>query len=162
MKPREVDGPHDVLARMMGEIGQVAGRPDAGVDVAAKFEGVTKFTLYKQLDPENASGGEMSFVRVWRLVSHFRPRAVAEAFAALIRCRLVALPRARAAEMDLRALNALQREASEAMGTLLAAMADGKITKAEARACMAEIDQSLEAHSEIRARLEAVLLGEAE
>lgn len=162
MKPRKLGGPHDVLARMMSEIGHAAGHPDGGVELAAEFEGVSKFTLYKQLDPDNLTGGEMSFVRVWRLCGRFGGRAVAEAFAALCGCRLVPLPPVKAAEMDLRAVNNLQRESSEAIGAILDAKADGRISQAEARVCREAALRMADAAMEAAARMEAVLQGEGE
>lgn len=81
MKPRAAGGPHEMLAELMEECG--------GVVAAADFEGVSKFTLYKELDPDQPA--EMPFIRVARLSSKFGAHAPAQYFARLAGGTFIAL-----------------------------------------------------------------------
>lgn len=159
MKPRRAGGPHDVLARMFGEIAAAEGAgPEAGVQIAAEFEGVSVFTLYKQLDPDQA-GSELSFVRLWRLVAKFGSRAPAAALAELVGCRLVALPKRMAAEAPTAALISIARETTEVVAKGWDAVADGELTPREARALRPEVREAINALLEFDARLELIEAG---
>jgi len=159
MKPRRPGGPHDALAQAMTEIGLAEGQgADAGVPIAAAFEGVSVFTLYKQLDPDNATT-EFSWPRLWRLVDRYKCRAPVEALASLIGCRLVDMPKARAAEALVPALLHMVREGTEAAAAGFAAAEDGVITVKEARHLRGELGEALQAILELDARLEQIEKG---
>lgn len=79
MKPRAPGSAHDMLAKTMAEVGQrVSGD---GIAAVADLAGVSVFTLYKQLDPDNPA--EFSVARLALLARHFRTEAPAEFFATL-------------------------------------------------------------------------------
>lgn len=79
MKEREAGSAHDMLARAMVEAGARVGGD--GVAAAADFVGVSKFTLYKQMDPDNSA--EFSVARLALLARHWQLETPAEFFATL-------------------------------------------------------------------------------
>jgi len=155
MKPRH--GAHEALATMMEQIGESAGEQGAsGVEVAAAFENLNKFTLYKELDPDQP--GEMSFSRVARLTSHFGAPAAAEHLARLCGHILVRMPTAENAAALTRGLAEFTREVGEALVEISTAMADGKMTPAEAKRT---IKQLVDVQVKVTELIETVrLLGE--
>ncbi len=154
MKPRPFGGPHEALADAMDQIGVAAGQgAEAGVPVAAAFLGVSKFTLYKQLDPDNETT-ELSWPRLWQLVDRYKCRAPVEALADLIGCKLVTLPRTGAATTEVSALLHIAKESTEVLSTGWAALADNKLTAGEKRNLRKQISDAVEALLELDARLE--------
>lgn len=140
MKPRRPGSPHDALAQMMAEIG--AAQQGDGVQIAADFEGKTKFTFYKLLDPDQ--DGELSFVRVARLTEHFAVTAAAEHLAGLCGCVLVRVPESVPAPRDLlAATGAALKETGDVIAAVTAALVDGEVSAADRARIRPEIRQAM-------------------
>ncbi|WEK50336.1 MAG: hypothetical protein P0Y66_22285 [Candidatus Kaistia colombiensis] len=81
-KTRAAGSLHDALARGMSQIATSVGMHEtAGPQVAADFEGISKYTIYKALDPDQRD--DIGFGRVARLTSKFGMTAPAEFLATL-------------------------------------------------------------------------------
>lgn len=118
---------HEALDALMGEIEKKAGKN--GYEVAADFENVTKFTLYKQVDPDNPA--EMSFARVARLSAHFGVVSAIEYLADQV--GYVVVPQCRVAT-DTNLASHMARvacESSQALQAMAEGIADQKYTKDE-------------------------------
>jgi hypothetical protein len=81
-KTRAAGSVHDALARGMAQVATSVGMDEsAGPQVAADFEGISKYTIYKALDPDQRE--DLGFGRVARLTSKFGITAPAELLATL-------------------------------------------------------------------------------
>lgn len=158
MKPRKIGGPHELLVEAMGEVGIAAGDPTHGVEVAANFLGLSHWTLRKEIDPDQ--NGELSFVRLVQLVRHFKLQTVAHYFASLAGGMfLPLLPTGMDAKWG-----ELTGTTAEDMGRFTAEMvrdlADGKLTKAEARRCLKIHCELMRHQAELHAMLRACAEGD--
>lgn len=153
MKPRVPGGPHDALARMIDQIAEAEGEaPEAGVRLAADAEGVSKFTLYKQLDPTAET--DMSFVRVARLVGRFGVTEPARYLAALAGFGLWKRSGRDWSDAPLAALASVTKEGSEAIAAIAEVAGLGLGATAAQRAKAAkEIDDAIEALHAARDRI---------
>lgn len=154
MKPRLLGGPHDCLAVTMAQIAAAEGQPaEAGVMIAAAFEGVSHFTLYKQLDPGNGKS-EFSWVRLARLVSKFKVKAPAQYLAELAGYDLVNRRRPAISNSPLAALKVTVKETHEAIDAIAEIeLSGGGASAAKRRAAVQQIDEGIEALIEARARI---------
>lgn len=150
MKPREPGSPHEMLALTMGEAG--------GVEAVARFEGVSVFTLYKQLDPDAEPPSNFPVTRLSRLVRHFGARAPADYFAGLIGHRLVPIEKAMAAQTEMSALIAIAKECTDVLQHGYAALADGTLTVSEIAEWRRQIREAQQALAACDARLEMLLI----
>ena len=148
MKPRKPGSMHEMLIEAMSEAG--------GVEAVAAFEDVNVFTLYKQIDPDNAA--EFPLSRLVRMVRHFQLKSVAKFFAALIGHRLVPLEKAMAAETEMGALIAIAKEGADVLQTGYSALADGTLTVAELVSWRRQIAEAQQAYAACDARLEQLLI----
>ena len=140
MKPRRPGSPHDALAQLMTQIG--TSQNGDGVQIAADFEGKTKFTFYKLLDPDQ--DGELSFVRVARLTEHFGVSAAAEHLAGLCGCVLVRPPQSMPSAKDLLvATGAALKETGDVIAEVSAALVDGEVSAADRARILPEIRQAM-------------------
>lgn len=160
MKPRQIGGPHELLVEAMGEIGNAAGDPVHGIEVAANFLGLNHWTLRKEIDPDQK--GELSFVRVTQLVSHFKLQTVAHYFAALAGGMfLPLLPKGTDSRWG-----ELTGKTAEDMGRFTAEMvrdlADGKLSRTEALRCLKIHTELMRHQAELHAQLRACAGGEDE
>ncbi len=141
LKPRRPGSAHAALALLMEQIGRTAGNADAGVRLAADFEGVRPPTLYTELNPDLP--GEISFVRVARLTSHFGAPAAAQLLADLCGCLLVKLPKETAGDT----LSQEAGESAQKFGQMMTdfglALCDGSIHAREGAVLKADVDQLL-------------------
>lgn len=81
-KTRAVGSSPEAMARMIGEVATSMGLDEsAGAQIAADFEGISKFTIYKALDPDQPE--DFPYGRVARLTSRFGVVAPAEHLATL-------------------------------------------------------------------------------
>jgi hypothetical protein len=153
VKPRPAGGPHDALTRMMAQVAEAEGEaPEAGVLIAAEAEGVSKFTLYKQLDPD--SGTDMSFVRVARLVGRFGTIEPARYLARLAGYILLKGSGRDWSATPLAALASVTKEGSEAIAAIaeVAGLGAGATATQRAKAAK-EIDDAIEALYAARERI---------
>ena len=151
MKPRAANGPHAALADLMTQIAASQGEePAVGVKLAADFEGISIFTFYKMLDPDQQA--EFSYTRVARLTAAFRAPAAAEHLAQLAGGMFVPLPEAAPAEADEAGLLKCARESTEALASAWAAKADGVVTPAERADVARHFNDAIAALLEMRAR----------
>jgi hypothetical protein len=132
MKRRQPGSVFDALVRMMTQIGEASGNPGRGIEIAADFEGKTKWTLTHEIDPDDAKH-RMSVVSAARLTAHFNVSALAEHFATLAGGCFLPIPTGEGGQR----WRELTAESVEEMGLLAAEMvrdlADGEINAAEAR-----------------------------
>jgi hypothetical protein len=141
MKVRKPGSSHDALARLMTQIGESRGAGD-GVQLAADFEGKTRFTFYKLLDPDQ--DGEMSYARVARLTEHFRVPAAAEHLASLCGAILVMPPDAELTGDPIDRISAeALKEISDMFSALAQARADGSIDLVDAALILPEIRSAM-------------------
>lgn len=160
MKPRQPGSPHEALARMMEEIGKSRGAGD-GVQLAADFEGKTKFTFYKLLDPDQE--GEMSYARIARLTEHFRVLAAAEHLALLCGAVLVAPPDVSLSGDPLDRISAdALKEMSDVFVELAKARADGKVDGRDAAVILPEIRGAMTKLAALMLQVEAEAEGAQE
>lgn len=156
MKVRQPGSSHEALARLMAQIGESRGAGD-GVQLAADFEGKTKFTFYKLLDPDQ--DGEMSYARIARLTEHFRVSAAAEHLALLCGAILVMPPDAGAPGDPIDRISAeALKEISDMFSALAQARTDGKVDHVDAALILPEIRSAM---SKL-ASLEHQVIAEAE
>ena len=152
MKPRRPGSPHDALAQLMAQIGAAA--QGDGVQIAADFEGKTKFTFYKLLDPDQ--DGELSFVRVARLTEHFGATAAAEHLAGLCGCVLVRPPASVPGTRDLLASTGRAlKETGDVIAAVTGALGDERICAADRMRILAEIDQAMAQLAALKLSVEA-------
>lgn len=116
------------LNAMVDEIGASAGT--SGSEAAGDFEDVTKFTILKQLDPDQARV-EMSFARVVRLSKHFGVMAALKHFAEQMGC--VVVPRAvtSADACFIGLLTKVAKESGDTLTAVSAALADQHVDESE-------------------------------
>jgi hypothetical protein len=126
--------PHETLRLMIEQAG--------GAKRAADFEGVSEFTLYKQLNPEDATT-EMSYVRVSRIASKFSCTAPAEHMALLAKGRFVPDLVVDAAACDMTAICELAARSADALGEYAKARRDNDLTPDEARLIRKELHELL-------------------
>lgn len=135
MKPRPVGSIFEALVLAMGEIGEKAGRPAQGVEVAADFLGVTRFTLTHQTDPDDTKH-TMDVRALGLLAQHFRLHALAHYFAAAAGGSFIPLPAlgsdGKWAELTSEAVEDMGRLAAEIVRDL----AHGKLDAREAQRCL--------------------------
>jgi len=143
MKPRRPEGPHEALALMMDQIGETAGNPEAGVTMAATFEGVSRFTLYKELDPDQPA--ELAFARVARLTAHFCVPAAAAHLARLCGHLMVPLPPGQGHELLASEMGHVATEIGQVITAIGRALGDdGRVDQAEARRILKEIREAMQ------------------
>lgn len=153
MKPRDPGGPHDALARMIEQIAEAEGESaDAGMRIAANAEGISRSTLYKELNPDQ--GGELSFVRVARLVGRFRVTEPARYLAALAGYTLWKKSERDWSSSPLSALAFVTKEGSEAIAAIaeVAGLGTGASVQQRTKAAR-EIDDAIEALHAARERI---------
>lgn len=119
---------YEALDKMMAEIGSKTGTN--GYDAAGDFEDVSKFTIYKQLDPDQPRV-EMSFARVVRLSKHFAVTAALRHFADQLDCLVLPRVSVSAGSCLISHLSALARESAEAVNATADLIADPNKTDAE-------------------------------
>jgi hypothetical protein len=141
VKPCDPELPKAAVRRLVDQNG--------GVKRTAVKLGLSTTQTYAVTDP--GAPDELSFARAAALTSHEAP-AAAEYLALL--AGGVFLPIDCAADVDVRALTAeVAREHGEAIGALISAMADARITPAEARTSLVEVDECLRTLCGLRALL---------
>lgn len=125
---------HQALDAMMAEIESKTGRN--GYEAAADAENVTKFTLYKQVDPDNPV--EMSFARVVRLSALFGATSALDFLASQIGC-VVLTQKAPAETSDLMGhMVSFASESAQAIKVNADALADNVRTEEELRRIIKE------------------------
>jgi hypothetical protein len=131
VKPCDPELPKAAVRRLVNQNG--------GVKRTAVKLGLSTTQTYAVTDP--GAPDELSFARAAALTSHETP-AAAEYLALL--AGGVFLPIECASGVDVRGLTAnVAREHGDAIGALIAAMADNRITPAEARSALVEVDDCL-------------------
>lgn len=131
VKPCDPELPKAAVRRLFNENG--------GIKRTAVKLGLSETQTYAVSDP--GTPDELSFARVAALTSHEAP-AAAEYLALL--AGGVFLPIECATGADVRGLTAdVAREHGDAIGALIAAMADSRITPTEARGALVEVDDCL-------------------
>lgn len=111
---------HEALDALMVEIEAKTGTN--GYQAAADLEDVTKFTIYKQVDPD--TNVEMSFARVVRLSRHFGAMAALNHLAGQMGCVVVPRGEAVADANLITHLSALACESSQAIEAIAVGIAD--------------------------------------
>lgn len=140
VKPVAVETPRAAVRRLVDENG--------GAKRAAVKLGRAASTIYAYCDAE--ASDQITFAQVASLTSHDAP-AAAEYLAAL--ADGVFLPIA-CDDANAQALTATAaRESGEAMASLIAALADGRIGADEARKALPEVDDALRALCGLRSML---------
>lgn len=131
VKPCDPELPKAAVRRLVNQNG--------GIKRTAVKLGLSETQTYAVTDP--GTPDELSFARVAALTTHETP-AAAEYLALL--AGGVFLPIDCAAGADVRGLTAeVAREHGDAIGALIAAMADNRITASEARSALVEVDDCL-------------------
>jgi len=118
---------YEALDALMGEIEKKVGKN--GYEAAADFENVTKFTLYKQVDPDNPV--EMSFARVARLSAHFGALSALEYLAEQTGCVVVEKGKIGSDASLVAHLSSLASESGQAIQAIAEGIADNDLTDAE-------------------------------
>lgn len=141
VKPCDPELPKAAVRRLIDQNG--------GIKRSAVKLGLSVTQTYAVTDPGTPE--ELSFARVGALTSHEAP-AAAEYLALL--AGGVFLPIECAADSDVRSLTAdVAREHGEAISALISAIADNRITPAEARSALVEVDDCLRTLCGLRALL---------
>lgn len=151
VKPREAGSAHEALAELVDGAG--------GAKVVANFEGVSVFTLYKMLDPDQPQS-EVSFLRAARWSEHFKVLSAAHYLARLVGCVLVKLPDVALSGSKLgRLTGQAMKETAEVFSTLGDALDDGKLSAKELAKLESEIDEAQERLEMLRHQARAEVAG---
>lgn len=86
VKRKQLGSVHAAIERMFAEIGAVCGGD--GIGESADFLGISKWTLYKQADPDSPTT-ELSLLRAGQLSERYGVLALAEWLADRVGCDLV-------------------------------------------------------------------------
>jgi hypothetical protein len=159
MKPRQPGSVFDALVKFFTQIGEAEGSPGQGIEIAANFEGKSKFTLTHEIDPDDQKH-RLSLLSAARLAGRFKVPALAEYFSTLAGGTFLPLPRRdiapRWAELTSAAIMDMGRFSSEIVQDL----ADGKISRDEAGRIIILLDEVQRHVAALRAMAGAVAAGE--
>lgn len=155
MKPREPGSIFAALDRSLDEIGDSAGTPTRGAELAADFLGKTKWTILHEIDPEDPKH-RMSVRTLSLLAQRFKLHALAHYFAACAEGVFIPLKAANDPRWD-----RLTAQAFEDMGRLGAEffrdLSDGKIDAGEARRLLPLVDEMQRHFAAMNGMLRAVI-----
>jgi len=118
---------YEALDALMEEIGAKTGVN--GYQAAADAENVTKFTIYKQVDPDNPA--EMSFARVVRLSAQFGATAALQHFAQQLGCVVVERSQTAADANLVTHLSVLASESGQTIQAIAEGITDQRLTEEE-------------------------------
>jgi hypothetical protein len=151
VKPREIGSAHEAMAALVDRAG--------GAKKVADFEGVSIFTLYKMLDPDQPKS-EASFVRIARWSQHFQKLDAAHYLARLVGCVLVRLPDVALSGTRLgRLTGQAMKETADVFATLGDALDDSELTPAELVNLERQIDEAQEKLEMLRLQARAEVQG---